>query len=189
VLAIVMKRRPWAWVLSHSLHFVMSVAMLVMAWPWGARLPPTGPTVFFALAAMTFVALAGFAARRPGLRVRYVYQAVMMLGTGWMFAIMSNALLPARSGTHDTAQPAMSAMPGMAASGTNPPASGGAPMWFNAINWLGTVGFAVAALIWAYWYFAKREQDKSRFKSLGNLSQAGMAIGMAVLFSATLFRV
>lgn len=83
-LTVVVKRRPWGWVVSRGLHFVMSIAMLMMAWPWGAQLPSIGPTVFFALAAMTFVALAGFTARTPALRVRYVYQALMMLGTGWM---------------------------------------------------------------------------------------------------------
>lgn len=47
VLAIVGKRRPWAWVVSHGLHFVMALAMVMMAWPSGAQLPSTGPTVFF----------------------------------------------------------------------------------------------------------------------------------------------
>lgn len=46
VLAIVGKRRPWAWVVSHGLHFVMALAMVMMAWPSGAQLPSTGPTVF-----------------------------------------------------------------------------------------------------------------------------------------------
>lgn len=48
VLAIVGKRRPWTWVVSHGLHFVMAVAMVMMAWPpSGAQLPSTGATVFF----------------------------------------------------------------------------------------------------------------------------------------------
>ncbi len=69
------------------------------------------------------------------------------------------------------------------------PASSGPPVWFSAVNWLAAVGFAVAALFWTYWYFVKRQHEPSLFRSLGNLSQAGMAIGMSILFSATLFRI
>jgi hypothetical protein len=188
VLAIVAKRRPWAWVVSHGLHFVMAIAMVVMAWPWGAQLPSTGPTAYFLLAAMTFVTMAVVVARTTGLRVRYGYHAVMMLATGWMYAIMNTQLFPVRSSTHDVAQPTMP-MPGMDMAGTDMPASSGSPMWFSAVSWVGTVGFVVAAVFWTYWYFVKRRHEPSRFKSLGNLSQAGMAIGMSILFSATLFRI
>jgi len=39
------------------LHLIMSVAMVVMAWPWGATLPTIGPLVFFLLATVWFVVL------------------------------------------------------------------------------------------------------------------------------------
>lgn len=45
-LAIIAKRRPWTLIVNHGLHFAMAVAMAVMAWPWGARVPTTGPAVF-----------------------------------------------------------------------------------------------------------------------------------------------
>lgn len=185
VIALIAKRRPWTWVVSHGLHFVMAVAMVVMAWPWGAQLPSTGPAVFFLLAAVTFVAMAVVVARTAGLRVRYGYHALMMLATGWMYAIM-NAAFPVRSSTHNAAQ---SAMAGMDMAGMDMPASSGSPAWFSAVNWLGTVGFAVAAVFWTYWYFVKRRHEPSHFRSLGNLSQAGMAIGMTALFLSTLFRI
>ncbi|MCV7075777.1 DUF5134 domain-containing protein [Mycobacterium szulgai] len=189
VLAIATKRRPWSWVVSHGLHFVMAVAMVVMAWPWGVQLPSTGPAAFFLLAAMTFVTMSVVVARTPALRVRYGYHAVMMLATGWMYAIMNAQLFPARSSTQSTAEPAMSSMPGMDMAGTDMPASSGSLLWFSAVSWLGTVGFAVAAVFWTYWYCVRRQHETSHSRSLGNLSQAGMAIGMAILFSATLFRI
>jgi hypothetical protein len=188
VLAIAAKRRPWTWVVSHGLHFVMAIAMVVMAWPWGAHSPSTGPAAFFLLAAMTFVTMAVVVARTAHLRVRYGYHAVMMLATGWMYAIMNTQLFPVRSSTQDGAQPTMP-MPGMDMASTDMPASSGSSMWFSAVSWVGTVGFVVAAVFWTYWYFVKRRHEPSRFKSLGNLSQAGMAIGMTILFSATLFRI
>lgn len=186
VLAIVIKRQPWTWVVSHGLHFVMALAMVVMAWPWGAQLPPNGPAVFFLLATVTFVTMAVVVARTAGLRVRYGYHATMMLATGWMYAIMGVHFFPARASTHNSAQSDTS-MPGMDMTGTNMPAGSGTPMWLSTVGWLGTVGFAVAAVFWTYWYFVKRRCERSRFMSLGNLSQAGMAIGMTFLFLSTLF--
>lgn len=189
LIAIATKRQPWSWVVSHGLHFVMSVAMVVMAWPWGAQLPSTGPAVFFLLAAVTFVAMAVVVARTAGLRVRYGYHALMMLATGWMYAIMGAQFFPAPASTHNSAQSDTS-MPGMDMAGMNMPASSGSPpTWFSAVGWLGTVAFAVAAVFWTYWYLVKRRHESSRFRSLGNLSQAGMAIGMTFLFLSTLFQI
>lgn len=63
-LAIIAKRRPWTLIVNHGLHFAMAVAMAVMAWPWGARVPTTGPAVFFLLAAVWFGATAVVAVTR-----------------------------------------------------------------------------------------------------------------------------
>ncbi|KPN48136.1 DUF5134 domain-containing protein, partial [Mycobacterium intracellulare] len=147
-----------------------------------------GPAVFFLLAAMTFVTMAVAVARTTALRVRYGYHAVMMLATGWMYAIMNTRLFPVRSNTHDEAPPALP-MPGMDPASMDMPASNGSHVWFSTVSWLGTVGFAVAAVFWTYWYFVKRRHEPSRFRSLGNLSQAGMALGMAFLFLSTLIRI
>lgn len=189
VVAIVGKRRPWTWVVSHGLHFVMAVAMVVMAWPSAAQLPSTGPTVFFLLAATTFVAMAVVVARTTALRIRYSYHTLMMLATAWMYAMMNAQWYPARTSPQHHAQPPMSSMPGMDMTGMAMPASTGSPIWFSAVNWFAAGVFAIAALFWAYWYFVKRQHEPSHFRSLGNLSQAGMAVGMSILFSATLFRI
>lgn len=185
-LAIAIKHRPWTRVVSHGLHLVMAVAMVVMAWPWGAQLPPTVPAVFFLLATVTFVTMALVEARTAGLRLGYGYHAVMMLATSWMYAIMGAQFFPANASTHDSAQPDTS-MSGMDMGNPNTPASSGSTTWLDAVDWLGTVGFTVAAVFWTHWYFVKRRQERSRFGSLGNLSQAAMAVGMAILFLSTLF--
>jgi hypothetical protein len=183
-LAIVTKHRPWTLVLSHGLHFVMAVAMAAMAWPWVRQLPTTGPAVFFLLAAAWFVTTAVVAARTIALRGLYGYHGLMMLATGWMYAIMNGHLLPVRSST----QPGMS-MSGMDTAAMNMPARSGSPVWFSAVNWFGTVGFAVAAVFLTCRYFLERQHEAARSRSLGNLGQAMMAAGMTILFLATLFRI
>lgn len=187
-LAIVINRRPWTLVVSHGLHFIMAVAMAAMAWPWRAQLPTTGPAVFFLLAAVGFVTMAVVAARTTAPRVLYGYHSLMMLATAWMYASMDGHLLPVRSGTQHRAQPGVP-MPGMDMAGTNLAASSGPPIWFSAVNWVGTVGFAVAAIFWTYRYFTARHHQANRSRSLANLGQAMMAAGMTILFSATLFRI
>ena len=116
--AVVTKPRPWTSAVNHALHFVMAVAMVVMAWPWSAQLPTTGPAVFFLLAAVTFGAMAIFAIHTTSRRELYAYHGLMMLATAWMYAIMDSHLMPARS----SAQPEMS-MPGMEMSAMKMPAS------------------------------------------------------------------
>lgn len=187
-LEIITERRPWTSVISHGLHFVMAIAMAVMAWPWGAQLPMTGPAVFFLLATVWFVTMAVVVARTPALRGLDGYHGLMMLATAWMYAIMNGHLLPVRSSTRQRAQPGMS-MPGMDMAAMNTPASSGSPIWFSAVNWFGTVSFAVAAVFWTYRYFIEPQHEAARCKSLGNLGQAMMAAGMAMLFLATLFRI
>ncbi|MGH3634758.1 DUF5134 domain-containing protein [Mycobacterium sp.] len=151
-LAIITERRPWTLILSRGLHFIMAVAMALMAWPWSMQFPTRGPAVFFLLAALVFVAMAVFAARTTALRGVHGYHGLMMLATAWMYAIMDGHLLAVRSST-------------------------GSPIWFSAVNWFGTVGFAVATVCWTY------------RRSPGDLSQAMMAAGMSIFFLATLFRI
>ncbi|MEQ0607496.1 DUF5134 domain-containing protein, partial [Mycobacterium tuberculosis] len=86
-LAIIAKRRPWTLIVNHGLHFAMAVAMAVMAWPWGARVPTTGPAVFFLLAAVWFGATAVVAVRGTATRGLYGYHGLMMLATAWILAI------------------------------------------------------------------------------------------------------
>jgi Domain of unknown function (DUF5134) len=180
--AVVAKPRPWTSAVNHALHFVMAVAMVVMAWPWCARYPTTEPAVFFLLAAVTFVAMAIFAIHTTARRELYAYHGLMMLATAWMFAIMNSHLMPATSSAH----PDMS-MPGMDMSSMNMPASNKSPIWFSAIGWIGTVGFALAAVFWTYRYVLDRRRKTAPRRSLGDLGQAMMAAGMAIYFLATLF--
>ncbi|MGV7301709.1 DUF5134 domain-containing protein [Mycobacterium kansasii] len=176
---LVSKGRPWKLVIGHGLHVVMAVGMAVMAWPWSARLPATGPAVFFLLACLWFVTMAVVVAGPIAPRVLYGYHALMMLATAWMYAAMNGHLLTVGSSTkHDIA------MPGM-----DMPASSDSPLWVSAINWFSSVTFAVAAVFWTRRYFIERQHARARLSSLGSLGQAMMASGMAILFLAMLFRI
>ncbi len=182
--AIMTKRRPWTLGVNHGLHFVMAVAMAIMAWPWSAQLPTTGPAVFFLLAAVWFVTMAIVAVRTTALRGLYAYHGLMMLATVWMYAIMNGHLLPVRSSTQSD-----TSMQGMDMAGMNMPASSGPPIWFTAVNWFGTIGFAAAAVFWTYRYFIERHHETNRYRTLGDLGEAMMAAGFAILFLATLFEI
>lgn len=116
------------------------------------------------------------------------YHGLMMLATAWMYAIMNPHLLPAGSGAQYHARPDTS-MPGTDMAEMSMPASSGAPVWFGALNWLGTVGFAVAAVFWTCRYVIDRQHDTGRLRSVGNLGQAMMAAGMTILFLATRFEI
>jgi hypothetical protein len=179
--AVITKPRPWTPAVNHALHFVMAVAMVVMAWPWSVKLPTTGPAVFFLLAAMTFGAMAIFAIHTTSRRELYAYHGLMMMATAWMYIVMDDHLMPARS----SAQPEMS-MPGMEMSAMNMPASNSAT-WLSAVGWFGAVGFAAAAVFWTYRYVLDRRRKTAPRRSLGDLGQAMMAAGMAIFFLATLF--
>jgi hypothetical protein len=178
--AVITKPRPWTSAVNHALHFVMAVAMVVMAWPWSTQLPTTGPAVFFLLAAVTFVAMAIFAVRTTSRQELYAYHGLMMLATAWMYVVMDGHLMPARS----SAQPEMS-MPGMEMSAMKMPASNLAA-WFSVVGWFGAVGFGVAAVFWTCRYVLDRRRKTAPRRSLGDLGQAMMAGGMAIFFVATL---
>jgi Domain of unknown function (DUF5134) len=176
--AVVTKPRPWTTAVNHGLHFVMAVAMVVMAWPWSAQLPTTGPAVFFLLAAVTFGAMAIFAIHTTSRRELYAYHGLMMLATAWMYAVMDSHLMPDQS----SAESEMS-MPGM-----KMPASNWAT-FSSVVGWIGAVGFAVAAVFWSCRYVLDRRRKTAPRRSLGDLGQAMMAAGMAIFFLATLFRI
>ncbi len=194
-LPIVMRRRPWPSVISHGLHFTMAVAMIVMAWPWSARLPTAGPVTFFVLAAAFFVTMAVVAARMATRRALYGYHAVMMLATAWMYAIMNSHLLPLGSAIqhhaqHDKPMPDMDMdMAGTDMAGMNMSAGGGSPVWLNAVDWLGAATFAAATVFWTCRYVIDRKHDVARLRSMGNVGQAMMAAGMTTFFLAMLFQI
>ncbi len=185
--AVVAKPRPWTSAVNYALHFVMAVAMVVMAWPWSTGLPTTGPAVFFLLAALTFVVMAIVAVRTATRWELYAYHGVMMLATAWMYAIMDRHLMPAGS----SPRPDMSSMsmPGMDMSAMNMPATNEPPLWISVVGWIGAVGFAVAAVFWTFRYALDRRRKTAPRRSLGDFGQAMMAAGMAIFFLATLFRI
>lgn len=183
-LPILTQRRPWTVVINHSVHFLMAVAMAAMAWPWGAQLPTTGPAVFFLLAAMWFTTIGIVAAQSPVSRVLYGYHSLMMLATAWMYATMEGTLRLA----HSSDAPSTS-MPGMGMAAMNEPASSGAPTWLTTVNWIGAIIFATAAAFWAFRHFVERQHATTRFRLLGSLAQAMMAVGMSILFIAKLFEI
>lgn len=197
VFAIAVGHRRWPSVISYSLHAIMAVAMAVMAWPRGAALPTIPPMVFFALATVWFIVIAATAAG-SGHRIATIYHALMMLAMAWMYAVMNGRLLPAGSapsaaaGGHHGGHASMPGMdmgdmPGMDM-GDSTAAATGHPGWIAALNWLCTIGFAVAAVVWLIRYLAARQSrsDGDVVHQLGLLSQAMMAIGMAVMFGVML---
>ena len=189
--ALITKHRPWTLGVNHGLHFVMAAAMVVMTWPWGMGLPMTAPAVFFFLAAGWFAATAAVATRTTTRRLLGGYHGLMMLATAWMYALMSGHLLPGGSGTQahaepDTSMPDM-AMAGMDMAGMDMSAASSSPGWLNTVNWLGTIGFATAAVLWTCKHFTHRRNKTTQPRSLDNLGQATMAAGMTALFLSTLF--
>lgn len=192
--AVVTERKVGPHLVGHLLHFAMASAMAVMAWPRGAALPTTAPMVFFALGALWFL---GIALARTPHRVVAGYHAAMMLAMAWMYAVMNGNLLPGQStprGDHSTAMSehaghhdmAAMSMPGMDMSGTTGASSTpGHPEWIDALNWLCTVVFAVAAVWWLHRFFVERQADPSR-RHVGVACQAMMAAGMAVMFGVML---
>ncbi|TAM71743.1 DUF5134 domain-containing protein [Mycobacterium sp.] len=184
VVPIVIRRQRWTVVVSHGLHIAMSVAMAAMAWPWSTQLPATAAVVFFLLATTWYIAMAVIAARTTAGRMLYAYHGLMMLATAWMYASMDGPLLPVRSSTTP-----VTTMPDMDMAGATMATSGGSPAWFGAVNWLGTATFAIAAIFWTCRCVIERRHHPARLRSLGNVGQAMMASGMAILFLATLFRI
>ncbi|MGQ4515060.1 DUF5134 domain-containing protein [Streptomyces sp. DW26H14] len=136
---------------AHALHAVMAVAMGVMVWPWGMRLPAVPQVVFFSLAAVWFLVAALFARtsgdsvpRRLGHAVPH---ALAMAAMAWMLAAMDGG--PAQASGGGAAQ--MADMPGM-----DMPAPGStATMTLRGGGAQTAVVLAVAFLALALWWLAK----------------------------------
>lgn len=198
--ALVAGDRRWVGTVSNVLHVVMAVAMAVMAWPKGAELPTTAPMAFFFLAAVWFAVIAVHSVG-AGHRLANVYHGLMMLAMAWMYAVMNGEVLPGQSDDLHTAAPVGHGhgmdMPGMDMPGMDMPgmdmagmgeSTGGSPAWITMINWLCTVGFAVAAVWWLSRYFTSRRTaaDDVAQGRLGVLCMSMMAAGMAIMFGVML---
>ena len=190
-------RRP-ATVVSQLLHVVMAAAMAVMAWPWGAALPTVAPMVFFLFATGWFVAVTA-SPLGAGHRIAGSYHALMMLAMAWMYAVMNGHLLPGQASYAAHVAPSQSGhaghagmnMPGMDMSGTDAPmtdgSGGGYPAYIATLNWVCTIGFAIAAVYWLYRYLSLRmNHSGSAEQSLSAMCQSMMAAGMAIMFGVML---
>ncbi|WP_099025016.1 DUF5134 domain-containing protein [Mycolicibacterium palauense] len=179
-------------VVGHGLHFVMSVAMAVMAWPKGTEVPNIPPMIFFLLATVWFVALL---ATDAGHRLLNGYHALMMFAMAWMYAVMGRVLPGQGTGGQDTGgqemapdmQHDMTSMQGMEM-GAHQHGAHGHPAWINAVDWFWTVFFALAALWWLYRFFTERRDNPGApaYEHVGAIGQAMMAAGMAIMFGVML---
>ncbi len=187
--AMVTQRRAWTSAVRNGLHFVMAIAMAVMVWPWGAQSPTTGPTVFFLLATAWFVTMIIVAAQTTAQRAAWGYHALMMLAMAWMYADTKHHHFPNHSGMHHPTSPA-TPMPGMDGAATGMAASGESHEWVSALNWFWFVGFAVAAVLWAYRFTTERRYGAANdwHGPLGSGAQAMAAAGMAITFGVILFQ-
>ncbi|MET7998244.1 DUF5134 domain-containing protein [Amycolatopsis sp. NPDC005232] len=174
-------------VVGHSLHALMALAMAVMAWPRGADLPTTVPLLLFVSAAVWFVA---GAVRTAEHRRSDAYHALMMLAMAWMYAVMTDGLLPAPvevadvGGHHEASMSGMH-MSGMAFVDTAPAPAGTSPL-VSGLNWLLTIGSAVAGAWWLSELLARLRTKPlaSGRAQLAIATQALMAAGMATMFAA-----
>lgn len=199
LVTLVVARHHRADAIGHGLHLLMSVAMAVMAWPRGAALPTTGPMLLFLAAAAWFVAVAALVATTTVGRLVNGYHAVMMLAMSWMYAVMNGTILPGHGTGHTGAAGGHSGhgghaghgggggqeMPAVEVAGSHDISE---PGYISVVNWLWTVGFAVAAVYWIYRYFATRRAGSAAMTPalFGTLCQAAAAAGMAIVFAVML---
>ncbi len=197
--AIVRNRHSPANLVSHSLHAIMAIAMAVMAWPRGAELPTRAPMIFFAAAAIWFLAVT---VKSAGHRVANLYHTLMMLAMAWMYAAMGGLPLRRQEEPASATMPGMdmAGMPGMDGSAGHAGHAGhgghaagvssaGEPAtWVGTLNWVCTIGFAAAAAFWFYRLVTARVQPSSdgSDSTVGILCQLAMAAGMAIMFGVML---
>ena len=123
--------------ITHCHMLLMSLAMIVMAWPQGNQLPLLPLLLLFALGTVTAVV---FAVRRTNDRLLHVYTAVMMASMVWMYAVMSRhtatSTAPATPAHHGSPSgtDALSDMAQLHGASSN-------PMWMGSVTLLLVLGF------------------------------------------------
>ncbi|MEV6900389.1 DUF5134 domain-containing protein [Amycolatopsis sp. NPDC051372] len=171
------------------MHALMAFAMALMAWTHGDDLPTTVPLLVFLSAAVWFVA---GAVRTAEHRRANAYHALMMLAMAWMYAVMTDGLPPAPVEVAGIGGQHGPPMPGMRMSGmhmpivdTTPDTAGTSPL-ITGLNWLLTIGSAVAGAWWISELLARRhaKPPASGRAQLAIATQALMAAGMAIMFAA-----
>lgn len=185
--ALVAHRRMSTHIVGHTLHLVMAVAMAVMAWPWGLAVPNTPSMLFFLAATVWFVIMT---LAQSGHRLVNAYHAAMMLGMAWMYAVMGGGMSPTPADGVESSLGSGGHHGGSAGSdmaGMDMDAMASDPPFVTALNWLCTVGFAIAALVWLYLLVRHRADSAARPGSFfGIACQAMMAAGMAIMFGVML---
>jgi hypothetical protein len=192
VYILVAQHGRWTRAINHMLHLTMSAAMILMAWRVGMDLPTVGPMIFFLLAGVWFVRVAGRVPSATGYRLTNYYYATMMAAMAWMYAVMSGTL-PGQIG--HSSDHALSGSLDMNMSGIEMPATemsqaAPGPGWITSINWIATLGFAVVALYCSCRYFAERRTNPvpyaAQLARMEPLFQAFTAAGTSLMFSALL---
>ncbi|MGB9308776.1 MAG: DUF5134 domain-containing protein [Mycobacterium sp.] len=185
---IAAQRRQWTSVVSDGLHFVMAIAMAVMAWTWGAHPPTTGPSVFFLLAGVWFVGIAVLSDYPMAQRAVSGYHAGMMVATAWMYQVAHQHRLPGQSNTGpEPEMPDPHMHRHLQIHPTQVATSAESPGWVSALNWSLTAAFAVAAVCWAYRLVAARGTARQWQDALTSLAQTMTAAGMAIMFGVIVF--
>ena len=189
----VIDRRSLTSLVSYGLHVVMVIAMAVMAWPQGLRLPSTPAGVFFLAAALWFVMTAVVTARVVAQRVVRIYEAVTMFAMAWMYAVAhqhpASDQVTAEHPHHHHMPPGMP-MPDMDMDMPDTHAADDLPSWVDAGNWIWTAVFVIAALVWGYRFASqrgRRRRSRSWRRTAVSAVQMLMAAGMAIMFATLLF--
>ncbi|EUA04765.1 DUF5134 domain-containing protein [Mycobacterium kansasii] len=175
----------WTRAVDHLLHLSMSAAMIAMAWRIGPASHGLMPIVFFLLAAGWFVLVAGGRRCTLGDRIANCYNATMMIAMAWMYTLMNGSL--AGHSDHSPDHMMAGSAPTHIAGGSMPaaqtPQTGA---WIATANWIVTLGFAIAAMLWLWRYAGARRAGRSAgagpLTELGLLSQAFAAAGTALMF-------
>jgi uncharacterized protein DUF5134 len=182
----------WTSTISHLLHLTMSAAMILMVWRVGMNLPIVGPLIFCLLAGAWFVRVAIRVSATTRERLTNGYYAVMMAAMAWMYASMHGSLPghPCHSPDHAQSASLSMNMSGVEMSAREMPATSPELEWITTVNWIATVGFAIAAVYWPCHYFANRRTNlvphAVRFTRVELLYQATTAAGTALMFAMML---
>jgi uncharacterized protein DUF5134 len=178
--------------INHLLHLVMSAAMILMAWRVGMNLPTVGPMIFFLLAGVWFVYVAGRVSLPARDRLTNCYYAVMVAAMAWMYALMNGSLT---GQTDHSLDHALAGSLDMNMSGIEMPATEMSqpvpgPGWITSVNWIATLGFAIVALYWASRYVAERRRNPvphaPKLTHLEPLYKTLTSAGTALMFGVML---
>lgn len=192
VYILVAQHDRWMSTVNHLLHLTMSAAMILMVWRVGLNLPTVGPLACCLLAGAWFVRVAIRMSATTFERLTNGYYAVMVAAMAWMYTSMNGSLPGHTCHSPDHTQSASQSM-NMSAiemSTQEMPPTAPDPEWITTVDWIATLGFAVAAAYWGYHYFANRRTNPVRhavqFTHMELLYQATTAAGTALMFAMML---